>query len=304
MKFEAIRYIERKTGEEKIEKVPGENFLKFLYYQPLGKLSLEALVKRKFVSAWYGKKMDAPASKEKIVDFAESLGIDLQEAEKELKEFTSFNDFFYRKLKKGARTWDMQEDVLVSPADGKVLAYENIDEFSSFFLKGQEFSLESLFRSKELAAKYKGGSFIIVRLAPVDYHRYHFPADGKVSASRKIEGYYYSVSTHAIRVNANIFLENKREYVLLETKAFGDIAYFEIGATMVGGIHQTFVPDSFVKKGQEKGYFDFGGSTCLLLFEKGKVKIDEDLLENTKKGIETKVYVGEKIAYEAKERVL
>lgn len=304
MVFEAIRYIERKTGEEKIEKVPGEKFLKFLYYQPLGKLTLEALVKRKFLTAWYGKKMDRADSKERIVDFAESLGIDLNEAEKEWKDFTSFNDFFYRKLKKGARTWDEREEVLVSPADGKVLAYQNIHEFSSFFLKGQEFSLERLFQSKKLAKKYEGGSFIIVRLAPVDYHRYHFPADGKVSTSKKIEGYYYSVSTHAIRIHANIFLENKREYVNLETERFGDIAYFEIGATMVGGIHQSFRPNSFVKKGQEKGYFSFGGSTCLLLFEKGKIKIDKDLLENTKRGIETKIYVGEKIAYEEKNRVL
>lgn len=304
MMFEAIRYIERKTGEVKVEKVPGEKFLKFLYYQPLGKLTLEALVKRKFLTAWYGKKMDKPESRERIVDFAESLDIDLQEAEKEQKDFSSFNDFFYRKLKKGARIWDEREEVLASPADGKILAYENINEFSSFFLKGQEFSLERLFQAKEIAKKYEGGSFLIVRLAPVDYHRYHFPADGKVSVSKKIEGYYYSVSTHAIRVNANIFLENKREYVTLETKRFGDVAYFEIGATMVGGIHQSFAPDSFVKKGEEKGYFSFGGSTCLLLFEKGKVCIDKDLLENTKKGIETKVYLGEKIAYEAKNGVL
>lgn len=304
MKFEAIRYIERKTGEEKIEKVPGEKFLEFLYYHPLGKLSLEALVKRKFLTSWYGKKMDRPKSKEKIPDFIKSLEIDIHEAEKTLEKFSSFNDFFYRRLKQGARTWDEREEVLVSPADGKILAYENIDEFSSFFLKGQSFSLETLFHSKEYAEKYRGGSFVIIRLAPVDYHRYHFPADGKVSASKKIEGYYYSVSTHAIRTNINIFLENKREYVILETKNFGDIAYFEIGATMVGGIHQTFSPNSFVKKKEEKGYFDFGGSTCLLLLEKGKLIIDDDLLENTKKGIETKVYVGEKIGYATKDRIL
>lgn len=304
MKFEAIRYIERKTGEEKIEKVPGEKFLEFLYYHPLGKLSLEALVKRKFLTSWYGQKMDSPKSKDKILDFANSLEIDLEEAEKGVEEFSSFNDFFYRKLKSGARTWDEREEVLVSPADGKILAYENIDEFSSFFLKGQSFSLETLFHSKEYAEKYRGGSFIIVRLAPVDYHRYHFPADGKVSESKKIEGYYYSVSTHAIRTNINIFLENKREYVILETKHFGDIAYFEIGATMVGGIHQTFSPHRFVKKKEEKGYFDFGGSTCLLLLEKGKLILDDDLLENTKKGIETKVYVGEKIGYATKDGIL
>ena len=132
MKFEAIRYLERKTGEYKIEKVPGESFLKFLYYNPFGKLALEALVKRKFLSVWYGKKMNTKKSREKILPFIKSLEIPIEEAEKSWDEFTSFNDFFYRKLKKGARTWDMREDVLVSPADGKVLAYENIDSFASF----------------------------------------------------------------------------------------------------------------------------------------------------------------------------
>lgn len=300
MEFREIQYIERKTGEYKIEKVPGEKFLKFLYYHPLGKLSLEALVKRKFLSTWYGRKMDSPKSCDKIATFVKNLDIPLEEAEKSLEEFSSFNDFFYRKLKEGARTWDMREDVLVSPADGKILAYEDISAFSSFFLKGQSFSLESLFHSKELAKKYEGGSFMIVRLAPVDYHRFHFPARGRALQSKEIAGFYYSVSTHAIRVNANILLENKRSYTILETERFGDIAFFEVGATMVGGIHQTYEAGKMVEKGQEKGYFDFGGSTCLLLFEKHKITIDSDLLENTKKGMETKVYVGEKIACEKK----
>ena len=304
MKFEAIRYIERKTGEYKIEKVPGESFLKFLYYNPFGKLALEALVKRKFLSVWYGKKMDTPESKKKILPFVKALEIPMEEAEKSWEDFTSFNDFFYRKLKKGARTWDMREEVLVSPADGKILAYENIDSFSSFLVKGQEFSLEELFASKEMAEKYAGGSFVIVRLAPVDYHRFHFPIDAWVGTSHKIDGYYDSVSTHAIRRNIRIFLENQREYTILESKLFGDIAYFEVGATMVGGIHQTYLENTMINKGEEKGYFDFGGSTCLLLFEKGKVQLDEDLLENTKKGLETKVYVGEKIGYAKKDGVL
>ncbi len=304
MKFEAIRYIERKTGEYKIEKVPGESFLKFLYYNPFGKLALEALVKRKFLSVWYGRKMNSEKSKEKILPFVKALEIPMEEAEKSLEDFTSFNDFFYRKLKKGARTWDMREEVLVSPADGKILAYENIESFFSFFVKGQEFSLEELFASKEMAGKYAGGSFVIVRLAPVDYHRFHFPIDAWVGTSHKIDGYYYSVSTHAIRRNIRIFLENQREYTILESKLFGDIAYFEVGATMVGGIHQTYLENTMVNKGEEKGYFDFGGSTCLLLFEKGKVQLDKDLLENTKRGIETKVYVGEKIGYAKKDGVL
>ena len=150
-------------------------------------------------------------------------------------------------------------------------------------------------RDKNLAKKYEDGIFVIIRLAPVDYHRFHFPADGIIEDSHLINGDYYSVSTHAIRRNFRIFCENKREYSILKTQKFGDIVMIEVGATMVGGIKQTYKPNSFVKKGQEKGYFYFGGSTCILVFEKGKVKLDKDLIENTKKGIETKVYMGEKI---------
>ena len=136
---------------------------------------------------------------------------------------------------------------------------------------------------------------VIVRLAPADYHRFHFPADGKISMSRKIEGYYYSVSPHAIRQNFRIFCENKREYSILSTEKFGDICIAEIGATMVGGIKQTYEPDTFVKKGDEKGYFYFGGSTVIMFLEKDRVEIDRDILENSINGIETKVFMGEGI---------
>ncbi len=136
---------------------------------------------------------------------------------------------------------------------------------------------------------------IIVRLAPADYHRYHFPANGKIGSGNKIDGYYYSVSPYAIKDNFGVFCENKRELTTLETSEYGDILISEIGATMVGGIEQTYTPHTDVKKGEEKGYFTFGGSSVLLLFEKGKVRIDDDILKNTKNGYETKVSVGEKI---------
>lgn len=295
MEFKQIEYINRETDKIEIEKVPGENFLKFLYYNPFGKLSLEAVVKRKFLSRWYGKKMDSPKSCEIIENFARENGIDLNEAEKNLNEFTSFNDFFIRKLKEGARKIDFEESTLVSPADGKVLVIENIHDSSKFFLKGEEFTLGDFFKNEVLAEKYLGGIMVIVRLAPADYHRFHFPADGKISMSRKIEGYYYSVSPHAIRQNFRIFCENKREYSILSTEKFGDICIAEIGATMVGGIKQTYEPDTFVKKGDEKGYFYFGGSTVIMFLEKDRVEIDRDILENSINGIETKVFMGEGI---------
>ncbi|MBU3841427.1 MAG: phosphatidylserine decarboxylase [Candidatus Fusobacterium pullicola] len=295
MEFKKIEYIERKTGEIKVEKVPGEKYLKFLYYNPLGELPLNLVVKKKFLTEYYGKKMDKPESVKKIPSFIEQADINIAEAKKRVEEFKSFNDFFYRELKEGARTVDYRENVLASPADGKILAFENLDREKEFYIKGDKFTLEEFFADKKLANKYKNGVFMIIRLAPIDYHRFHFPADGEISESKLIDGVYYSVSTYAIKKNFRILCENKREYSILKTEKFGDIAMFEVGATMVGGIKQSYKSNSYVKKGEEKGYFYFGGSTCVLVFERGKVKIDEDLLENTKKGIETKVYMGEKI---------
>ncbi|MDD7392454.1 MAG: phosphatidylserine decarboxylase [Fusobacterium gastrosuis] len=300
MKFEKIKYIERKTGEIKEEKVMGEGALKFLYYNPFGSLLLNTVVKRKFLSEIYGKKMNKPESKMKIAGFIKEMNIDMNDYARDINEYKSFNDFFYRELKTGARTIDRTESVLVSPADGKILAYENLKEKDKFFVKGSEFTLEEFFSDKELAKKYEDGTFVIVRLAPADYHRFHFPAAGKISETKKIKGYYYSVSTHAIKRNFRIFCENKREYAILSTKKFGDIAMIDVGATMVGSIVQTYKENSFVEKGDEKGYFLFGGSTCILVFEKDKIQVDEDIIENTKNGIETRIYMGEKIAHEKK----
>ena len=239
--------------------------------------------------------MDKPESVKKIPSFIEEADINISEAKKRIEEFTSFNDFFYRELKEGARIVDFNENHLISPADGKILVFENLDREKEFYIKGDKFTLEEFFTDRDLAEKYRDGVFMIIRLAPIDYHRFHFPADGEISESKLVDGVYYSVSTHAIKKNFRILCENKREYSILKTEKFGDIAMFEVGATMVGGIKQSYQPNTYVKKGEEKGYFYFGGSTCVLVFEKGKVKIDRDLIENTKKGIETKVYMGEKI---------
>ncbi|MGL5099929.1 MAG: phosphatidylserine decarboxylase, partial [Fusobacteriaceae bacterium] len=228
MEFKEIKYIERKTGELKQEKVPGENFLKFLYYNPLGELSLNGVVKRKLLTSFYGKQMDSKKSVEKILDFVKNTGIDMKESKKSIEEFQSFNDFFIRELKEEMRPIDTDEKVLISPADGKIFVYDDMDDLKKFFLKGDEFTLKEFLKDEVLAEKYRGGVFMIVRLAPVDYHRFHFPAQGYISPSSLIKGYYYSVSTHAIRKNFRIYMENKREYSTLKTENFGDILISEI----------------------------------------------------------------------------
>ena len=146
-----------------------------------------------------------------------------------------------------------------------------------------------------LANQFENASLLLIRLAPNDYHRFHFPYAGKASVSKLIDGAYYSVSPYAVKENFTIFCENKREYSILKTEDKGDILISEIGATMVGAIFQTYPADTTVTKGQEKGYFAFGGSSVILLVDADKIKIDADILENTKNGFETTVLMGERI---------
>ena len=292
--MENIQYINRETGELITERPPGEGYLKFLYYNPFGKLALHLVAKRKFLSAWYGRRMDAPKSKRNIAQFVEDLGIDMKEAVQPISSFTSFNDFFFRKLKPEARPIG---DGLVSPADAKLIAFESINELRSFFVKGREFTLKEFLQSESLGQKYKDASMFIFRLAPNDYHRYHFPYAGKVSSNTKIKGSYFSVSPYALHPNfTQVFCENKREFLSLSTKDKGEIILSPVGATMVGSIHSTFTPESMVEKGDEMGYFAFGGSTVVMLMDREKVRIDQDILDNTKNKIETAVKMGERIA--------
>jgi phosphatidylserine decarboxylase len=286
-----IQYYERESGQIKTEKVAGEKWLVWLYYNPIGEATLWAFAKRKLVSSIYGKMMDRTSSAKKINPFIEDFDIDMSVAQKQ--EFSNFNDFFTRKLKDDARPIDISSNVVVSPADGKILAYADISN-SYFIIKGYRFDVSSFLDNPDLAQKYHDGALLIIRLAPVDYHRFHFPVSGNLSQNKKIEGDYYSVNPFALRKKAEILCLNKREYAIISNPLLGDLIMAEVGATMVGSIEQTF-KGSFVNKGEEKGYFKFGGSTVVLLFEKSKIHIDEDLLINTAKGYETTVKMGERI---------
>ena len=288
-----IKFINRESGETQIETPPGEGFLKMLYNNPFGKLALLPLVKRKFLSEWYGRQMNKPSSVSKIKKFVDDLNIDIDEAKKSISEFTSFNDFFYRKLKSEARPIG---DDFVSPGDGKLLAFENIEDVHDFFVKGRKFTLQEFLADKDLANNYKNASLLILRLAPNDYHRYHFPYSGTPSEMVKINGSYLSVSPYALAGNfTKVFCENKREYCILKTSDKGDILLAPVGATMVGTIIETYTPNQELNKGDEMGYFAFGGSTVVVLIDKDKIKIDQDILDNTKNNIETFVKMGEKI---------
>jgi len=289
-----ITYIDRKTKELKIENPPAQFFLKFLYHNPFGKYTLLPIVKQKIISEIYGRFMDKSSSVKKIAHFAKQFNIELSELEKKLDEFISFNDFFYRRLKTDARTI---EQGFVSPGDGRLIAFENINELKNFYVKGRDFTLEKFLQNKNLANKYSQASLLILRLAPNDYHRFHFPYSGIPSKSTPIKGKYNSVSPHALKnYFTNVFCQNKREYLILKTKDKNDILISPVGATMVGSIIETYTPEKEAQKGDEMGYFKFGGSSIVILVDKDKIKIDADILENTRNKMETFVRLGEKIA--------
>ncbi|MGV6860216.1 MAG: phosphatidylserine decarboxylase [Putridiphycobacter sp.] len=289
-----IYYINRQTGEKIKEIVPGQKTMNFLYgNKRAAKLNLFLLFKRKYLSQFGGLMMQWSYSKRRIPDFIKTHQLNMDEFEVPQKGYKNFNQFFYRKLKTNSRKIDAG---VVSPADGKIVVFNNIEEVNNFYIKDCSFNLLTFLKDGALAEKYKNGSMAIIRLAPADYHRFHFSLDGVPTASKKIKGYYYSVSPIALQRNMRIFCENKREYSLLKTEEAGEVLICEVGATLTGSVIQTYTPNIPVKKGDEKGHFAFGGSTVVLLFEANKIKFNQDLIDNTHNGYETEIKMGEQIA--------
>ncbi|ERI95392.1 phosphatidylserine decarboxylase [Clostridiales bacterium oral taxon 876 str. F0540] len=294
-----IKYYNRKTKNYEIENVAGEKYLNWTYSSPIGMRLLESIVKKKLFSSVYGWYLDRSISRNKVKSFIKQFDIDISQADKDENNFTSFNDFFFRKLKPAARPIDMSEKAVVSLGDGRLYAYDNIDLDKLVQVKGFTYSLRELLKDDETASKYSGGVCMILRLCPTDYHRFHFIDSGICGETKKIKGAYYSVNPVALQKVEKLFCENKREWSIFKSDNFGDVLYVEVGATCVGSIIQTYTPNKKVSKGEEKGYFKFGGSTVILFFEPGKIKVDAEILEQTNLGYETYVIMGEKIGEKA-----
>lgn len=293
-KLEIPGLVDRQTGNIVCEDNKNEKALYFLYGTKTGGILLFLIFKRHWFSRLVGFYLSTAFSRRHIVSAAAKLQIDLQEAEKKPDQFSSFNDFFVRSLKKTARPVDDDKDSLVLPADGRVQVLESSG--GSFRVKGYDFSLMEFLGSRSLAERYENGPMVIVRLCPADYHRFHFPCAGIPSAATVINGDLYSVHPIALAGKKNIGALNERQLTTLETVKFGRILYIEIGATVVGKIVQTYQAGREVNKGEEKGLFLLGGSTVVLLFEPGCIVPDQDLLENTVKGLETKCLMGMRFA--------
>ena len=292
-KSQPIQLIDRATGEKFTETVMGQGALNFAYNTLMGRCLWGMLFNTSFFSDIMGKYYDSPKSKKSIKKLLAIPGLKANEADREWHTYSSFNDFFARKLKPGMRPADGGDDVLCSPADGRLLVYPDVAKDAEVPVKGAMRSLEALCGMTLPQARY---SVAVVRLAPIDYHRYHYPCacknDGK---PLKIRGKYHSVNPIAFQKAPDLFVENTRVITPLYSPVFGKFYFLDVGAFGVGGIVNTAENITEHAKLDEKGYFKFGGSTVILIMDAAKIKFDDDLIQNSANQMEMLVRCGEKI---------
>lgn len=267
--------------------------LKFLYGTVPGRMVLKLLVQPK-VSEAAGFVLSSGVSKFFVPYYIRKHKIDMKDIGIPEKGFSSFNDFFTRKRR--TEGFDAACGHLISPCDGW-LSVVRIRENTVLNIKNTRFTLEDLLKDRELAGSFKGGTALVFRLTPANYHRYCYAADGEVLLRRKIQGVLHCVRPIALRTFP-VFIQNSREYQTLKTEDFGTVVQMEIGALLVGKIknENTASKGDHVHRGEEKGYFEFGGSTILLLFQKNAVCVREELYERKNGDGEIRVRMGEFIA--------
>ncbi|CAH0059229.1 unnamed protein product [Clonostachys solani] len=255
----------------------------------------------KNLSIKQGKKFDDPASREEIEKFIAFHRLNMSEVLLPLNEFNNFNEFFYRALKPGARPCSAPDNskIIVSPADCRSVVFNEMSQATSVWVKGREFNMKRLLGDAypEDVSRFDGGSLGIFRLAPQDYHRFHMPVDGIMGEPRTIEGEYYTVNPMAIRSALDVYGENVRVLVPIDSEQHGRVMVICVGAMMVGSTVITATAGQQVKRADELGYFKFGGSTILLLFEPGKMLYDDDLVDNSSGALETLVRVGMSVGH-------
>lgn len=251
-----------------------------------------------------GREYDRPESRAHIQPFIESFDLAqsmVEMAEPDPSKYVTFNAFFAREIREDARPIAEPGNELVSssPADCRLTAFPTIDLATKYWIKGHGFTLGALLGDPALAQLFDGGSIVIARLAPQDYHRWHSPVAGTVQSIKDIPGAYYTVNPQAINQTGtlDVFCENKRSVMTLKRTSTGSlIAVIAVGAMLVGSIKYVGGVDqagALIRRGQCLGAFYYGGSTVIVLYPKGEIKLDEDLVENsTAKNCETMMKVG------------
>ena len=297
-----IQVFNRYQNKIEIEKVYGDGMVKFAYGNPIGRI-LGPVIASKMLSQLYGKSQDSLKSGQKVAPFLKNFNIPIDQYKKgSFKDnpietsYRSFNEFFIRQFQEGERTFTEKDDEMGAFAEARYFGHASMTDDLNVPVKGSMLRAVDLIGDPELAKDFIGGPLMIARLCPVDYHRYHYPDDGKTLKAFSVPGDLHSVNPLALKYRQDIFIKNERRVAILETEHFGKLAYIEVGATCVGKIVQSFDESQPFNKGDEKGYFLFGGSTVVLCGQKGKWAPSEDILTNTKAGIETYIQLGDVVA--------
>ncbi|MEM7167507.1 MAG: phosphatidylserine decarboxylase [Planctomycetota bacterium] len=286
-----IRYWDRVAKELRSEKVYGDAAVRWLYETRIGGWVAHWLLSQRWISKITGFLQSTAWSRRRIPGFVENFEIPMEEFEE--VRYGSFNDFFCRRFRPQVRPFVESATAFPAFAEGRYLAFEAWSPQQTFPVKGKDLAANALLGAA--ADEFVGGPVLIARLCPTDYHRFHFPDAGSVIRSYRVGGRLHSVNPLALRARSDIFVTNERRVTILETANFGKLAYVEVGAMSVGKIVQTHTGGPFAR-GDEKGYFLFGGSTVIVLGEPGAWQPDADLLEKSSIMVETLVRVGERVA--------
>jgi len=245
-----------------------------------------------------GKRETNPRSKSKIQPFVEFYGIDMTQFQpSDINAYETFEDFFVREHTAESRPIYKKDDdaYAIVPADCRVVVYPSVHMAQKLWIKGRNFSLTNLLGDEKLAEKFVDGPIASFRLSPQDYHRYHSPVTGKVKWWKKFGGEYYNVDPLNLRSHIDVLTTNARCVVCLETEKYGDVVFVAIGATDVGTVNfndNIKIEGTWICKGDEIGRFEFGGSSIIVAFEKGRIDFDDDLLERSKEKIMVDVEYG------------
>lgn len=282
-----IKIYDRHNKKYINEKQYGQKYLNLLYNTFYGRI-LSKIILNPITSKLIGMYKKSKLSIKDINKIIKDYKIDMTIYEK--KEYKSYNDFFTRKINLDKRKMINNKNYLISPSDSKLLVYQ-ITEECILNIKGTKYTLEELVKNKIDLSDYKNGKCLIFRLSMDNYHHYCYPDDGKLLNSFKIKGKLHTVSS--ISKKYKIYKENKREISILKTNNFDELIFIEVGALLVGDIVNN--KKTKFKKGEEKGFFNLGGSTIIILVKENVLKVDKDILDNSQNNIETIVNYREKI---------
>ncbi|MFT6632026.1 MAG: phosphatidylserine decarboxylase [Bacteriovoracaceae bacterium] len=276
------------------DKVYADQFILWCYENPIGKAFLKILFSKKPINKLYGKYKSSKLSAKQIKIDIEAYKIDMDLFKKVPLE--CYSDFFLREFKDDMRPFSTSKSEFGAPGEGRYLGFKSIKEDHRYPVKGQFLTSSELLGGHELSKTFQDGPILICRLCPVDYHHFHYPDNGNILTRFKIHGDYHSVNVHALRNRGDIFIKNEREITIIQTENFGKIAYIEVGAMCVGKIKQNRPEATTCLKGEQKGHFEFGGSTIIILGESSKWTPSKDILEHSSENRESFIKLGDCVA--------